>query len=125
METDESILDALVCLGRELNKVLEMIVKKSRPNVQNISFNISKNSESQRRDKNNDEYSNRVITLTGRCKYDKDVPERDDESESTKQVTAMTGRVFSDTESCDVELAYDELAAFYEGLYARSAEVRH
>jgi hypothetical protein len=46
METDESILDAFVRLGRELNKVLEMIDKKSRPNVQNISFDISRNSES-------------------------------------------------------------------------------
>ena len=61
--------------------------------------------------------------MTGRCKSDKDVLERDDESESTKQVTAMTGRVFSDIESCDEELAYDELAASYKGLYARSAEI--
>jgi len=44
-------------LGREFNKVLEMIDKKSRPNVQNILFNISRNSESQRRDRN-DENSN-------------------------------------------------------------------
>ena len=58
METDESILDAFVCLGGEFNKGLEMINKKSRPNVQNISFNISRNSESQRRDRNNDEYFN-------------------------------------------------------------------
>jgi len=84
METDESILDALVRLGKEFNKVLEMIDKKSRPNVQNISFNISRNSDSQRRDINKDEYSNHVTTLIGRCKSDKDVPKRDDESESTK-----------------------------------------
>jgi len=35
----------------------------------------------------------------------------------------MTGRVFSNTESCYEELAYGELAASYKGLYARSAEV--
>jgi len=123
METDESILDAFVRLGREFNIVLEMIDKKSRPNVQNISFNISRNSESQGRDINNDEYSNRVTALTGRCTSDKDVPETDDKRESTKQVCAMTGRVFSNTESSDEELAYDELAASYKGLYTRSAEV--
>ena len=123
MEIDEIILDAITRLGREFNKVLEMIDKKSRPNVQNISFNISINNESQRRDRNNDEYSNRVTALTGRCTSDKDVPETDDKRESTKQVCAMTGRVFSNTESSDEELAYDELAASYKGLYTRSAEV--
>jgi len=111
------------CVLVEIQQSVEMIDKKSRPKVQNISFNISRNNESQRRDKNNDEYSNRVTTLIGRCKSNKDVPKRDDESESTKQVTAMTGRVFSDTESSDEKLAYDELAASYKGLYARSAEV--
>jgi len=35
----------------------------------------------------------------------------------------MIGRVFSNTESCDEELAYDELVASYKGLYARSAEI--
>jgi len=63
METNESILDAFVRLGREFNKVFEMIDKKSRPNVQNISSNISRNTESQRRDKI-DENSNHVTTLT-------------------------------------------------------------
>jgi len=46
METDESILDALVRLGREFNKLFEMIDIKSRPNVKNISFDISRNIES-------------------------------------------------------------------------------
>ena len=45
---------------------------------------------------------------------DEDVPERDDESKFIKHVIAMTGRVLSDTESCDEELAYDELAASYK-----------
>jgi len=65
METDESILDAFVRLGRELNKVLEMIDKKSRPNVHNISFDISRNNETHRRDRN-DENSNHVTSLTRR-----------------------------------------------------------
>ena len=46
METDEIISDAIMRLGREFNKVLEMIDKNPRPNVQNISFNICRNSES-------------------------------------------------------------------------------
>jgi len=43
--------------------------------------------------------------------------------ESTKKVTVFTGRVFSDTESCDEELAYDDLATSYKDLYVRSAEI--
>lgn len=75
METDEIILDAIMHLGREFNKVLEMIDKKSRPNVQNISFNINRNNESQRRDKI-DENSNHVTALIGRYNYDEESSER-------------------------------------------------
>jgi len=69
METDEIILDAIMRLGREFNKVLEMIGKKLRPNVHNISSNISRNSESQRRDKI-DENFNHVTSLTRRYESD-------------------------------------------------------
>jgi len=43
--------------------------------------------------------------------------------ESTKKVTALTSRVFSNTKSCDEELAYDDLATSYKDLYVRSAEI--
>jgi len=36
--------------------------------------------------------------------------------ESTKKVTALTGKVFSDTESCDEEMAYDDLDTSYKDL---------
>jgi len=54
---------------------------------------------------------------------DEDVSERINEYESTKRETALTGRVFSDTESCDEELDYDELATSYKDFYVRSAEI--
>jgi len=53
----------------------------------------------------------------------------DDNSENVseygplKRVTSFTGRVCSDTESCDEELAYDYLAASYKDLYFRSAKI--
>jgi hypothetical protein len=97
MDIDESILDAFVRFGREFNKVLEMIDKKSRPNVQNIPSNISRNSESQRRDRNDVEYSNYVTALVGRCK--------------------------SDEESDDEEATYEELLESFKNLYAKSVEV--
>jgi len=69
METNESILDAFVHLGREFNNVLEMIDKSSRPNVKNISFDISRNIESQIRYRNG-ENSNHVTAVTGRYESD-------------------------------------------------------
>jgi len=54
---------------------------------------------------------------------DEDISNKDSEYEPAKRVTAFTGRVFSNTESCVEELAYDDLAASYKDLYFRSAEI--
>jgi len=51
---------------------------------------------------------------------DEDDSEGEVESESAKHVTALIGRVMSDTESCDGELNYEELASSYKELFARS-----
>jgi len=69
------------------------------------------------------ELPNKMELLKEKTKLYKKWLERNDESNFTKQENAMTGRVSSDTESCDEELDYDELAASYKGLYARSAEI--
>jgi len=45
------------------------------------------------------------------------------EGMSIKKVSAVTGRVYSDNESCDEELDYDDLATSYKDLYARSTEI--
>jgi len=45
------------------------------------------------------------------------------ECEPSKMITAFTGRVFSNTEKCDEELAYDDLDASYKDLYVRSTEI--
>ena len=73
-----------------------MIDKKSRPNVQNISFNISRNSESQRMDRN-DKNFNHVIVLTGTYE--------------------------SDNESSDEGVSYEELYDSFKELLLRSEEV--
>ncbi|MCI42232.1 gag-protease polyprotein, partial [Trifolium medium] len=54
---------------------------------------------------------------------DEDESEGEMESESAKQITALTGICTSDAESCDEELTYDELAASYKELCIRSEEV--
>jgi hypothetical protein len=48
---------------------------------------------------------------------DEDISRKINEYESLKRVTTLTGRVFFDTESCDEELAYDDLATSYKDLY--------
>lgn len=52
-----------------------------------------------------------------------DASQRNFENNFTKQITAMTVRVSSETESCYEELVYDELVASYKGLYAKSTEI--
>jgi hypothetical protein len=47
MDTDEGISDAMVLLGRQFYQVLKRLNRKSRPNVKNMSFDISKNSVGQ------------------------------------------------------------------------------
>jgi len=49
MDTDESFSDAIVLLGRQFNNVLKRMGMKQRPNVKNMSFDISKNNGSQRK----------------------------------------------------------------------------
>ena len=49
--------------------------------------------------------------------------EGDVESESAKHVTALTGRVMLDIESCDEELSYEELVVSYVELVARSTNI--
>lgn len=43
VDTDASFSDAIALLGRQFNKVLKRMVRKSRPNVKNMQLNISKN----------------------------------------------------------------------------------
>lgn len=52
-----------------------------------------------------------------------DDSERMSEGMSTRKVTALTGRVYSDNESCDKELDYDDLATSYKDLYVGSTKV--
>ncbi|KAK2369181.1 gag-protease polyprotein [Trifolium repens] len=92
METNKGISNAVVDIGRQFNKVLKMMDRKSRSNVENMSFNISKNIDVQRKS------------------------ELDDES--AKHVTALTGVHVSDVESDDDngEMSYEDLIVTYKQL---------
>ncbi|KAK2422833.1 hypothetical protein QL285_033334 [Trifolium repens] len=97
METNEGISNVIVDLGRQFNKVLNMMDRKPRPNVENMSFKISKNSDVQRKGEPNDE--------------------------AAKHVAAFTGRYESDEDSCDEEVTYEELLTSYKELYAKDEEI--
>jgi hypothetical protein len=71
--------------------------RKQRPIVENMSFDISKNSDVKRKSELNDETAKHVAAFTGKCESDED--------------------------SCDEDVSYEELADSYRELYARSEEV--
>jgi len=43
--------------------------------------------------------------------------------ESANHVSALTGRIMSDTDSCEEEMFYDKLAMSYYDLTAKNAEL--
>jgi hypothetical protein len=54
-----------------------------------------------------------------------DGDDSDDEvkAESANHVSALAGKVMSDTESCEEEMSYDELAISYYDLMAKNSEL--
>ena len=97
METNKGISNAIIDLGKQFNKVLQKMDRKPRPNVENMSFNISKNSNVQRKGEPDDE--------------------------TIEHVAAFIGRYESDEDSSDEDITFDELAASYKDLLFRYEEV--
>jgi hypothetical protein len=146
-ENDERLSEAIMFFGKQFNKILKQADWRSRPNGQNIIYNIKE----QQDDVNNvatDEKRNhfkgiqchecegyghiRIECATFLKKQkkslavswsDEDESEEEGKNEQGKHVAALTERVTSDVESFDEELTYDKLAASDEDLYVRSAEI--
>ncbi|MCI15576.1 gag-protease polyprotein, partial [Trifolium medium] len=147
LESDESLSEAIVLLGRQFNKVLKRMDRRPKSNVQNIKFDISKQTNTQRRTRIDEKTSQLKGVQCHECEgyghirtecatflkrqkkslavswSDEDDSEEEVESESAKHVNALTGICMSDTESCDEELSYEELAATYKDLLSGSTEV--
>lgn len=49
MKSNEGISEAILLLRKQFNKVLKRMDRKPRPNVKNMSFDISKNNDFQRK----------------------------------------------------------------------------
>ena len=71
METVEGISKAIVFLGRQFNKVLKSMDMKSIPDVENMSVDIRKNSDLQRKARI-EENPNQEKAFTGRYESDED-----------------------------------------------------
>ncbi|CAJ2671533.1 unnamed protein product [Trifolium pratense] len=146
-ESNESISEAMVLLGKQFNKVLKRMDKRPRSNFKNNAPSTTRSNESLGKPKGDEKSNlNRNIrchecegyghirpecpTYQKRAKKGLTVSwsEDDDSEDDTASVTAkhisvLTGIVTSDTESDDGEVTYEELAASYKELCLKSEEI--
>jgi len=139
--------ESLALLGRQFKKIFKQFDRRSRPNGQNTRPNIDyqPNKEKMARsDEKNSQYKGvqchecegygHIITecSTFLMKQKKilvvswsDGDDSDDEvkTESANHVSALTGRIMSDTESCEEEMTYYELVILYYDPIAKNTEL--
>jgi len=133
-----------VLLGKLFNKIVSLANWKSRAEGHNIRSNIrekqkgfsTSNEESEFKEVQCREcegfghietecvtFHNKQRKSVDAAWPEVDGSERMSEGMSIKKVSALTGKVYFDNESCDEELDYDYLATSYKDLYARSTEI--
>ncbi|XP_045799072.1 uncharacterized protein LOC123893185 [Trifolium pratense] len=146
LESDESLSEAMVLLGRQFNRVMKRMDKKSKFNVPSIKLDINKQTNDQRRARSDEKISQSEGVQCHECEgyghikaecptflkrqrksltitwSDEDDSEEETESGSAKHVNALTGVCESDAESCD-GTSYEELLTTYKDLFIRSNEV--
>jgi len=148
---NENLLESLVLIGRQFKKMFKHVDIRSRFNGQNNGQIIRSNIDNQtgkgkmtKTDEKSTQYKGvqchecegyghirtKCATFLKRQKKslavswsDGDDSVEDVESESTKHLTTLTGRIMSDTESYDEELSYDELVISYNELIAKNADM--
>ncbi|XP_045810770.1 uncharacterized protein LOC123905185 [Trifolium pratense] len=146
LESDESLSEAMVLLGRQFNRIMKRMDKKSKFNVPSIKLDINKQTNDQRRARSDEKTSQSEGVQCHECEgyghikaecptflkrqrkslaitwSDEDDSEEETESGSAKHVNALTGVCESDAESCD-GTSYEELLTTYKDLFIRSNEV--
>jgi hypothetical protein len=139
--------ESMALLGRQFKKIFKRFDRRSRPNGQNIRPNIDNQPSKEkvtRPDEMNSHYKGvqchecegydhiRTECATFLKKQKKslvvswsDGDESDDEAKakSANHVSALAGGIMSDTESCEEEMSYDELAISYYDLMAKNNEL--
>src|SRR3954464_7201440 len=143
---EENLSESIAMLGKQFNKIMRRMDQKPRPNVKNISSDISRSYDSGRRTKPEEKYNHSKGIQCHGCEgyghiraecptylkkqkkglsvsWSDEDSESDFEEESAKHVTALTGVYNSDEDSSEDELSFEELATSYRKLCIRSAEV--
>ncbi|GAU10402.1 hypothetical protein TSUD_421790, partial [Trifolium subterraneum] len=139
-DSGESFSEAIVMLGRQFNKVLRKADKNSWKSAKNNASDIMRCIDAQKKSKGGEKSTvNKGIKchecegyghITTECGTylrkqkkslvaswsDEEESEGEKEFEDAKHVRVLTGIVESDTESCDEELTFEELATTYKEL---------
>ncbi|KAL3034124.1 hypothetical protein AAZX31_02G175300 [Glycine max] len=145
LDTDEGLTNAVVLLGKQFNKVMNRMDRRQKPHVQNIPFDIRKGSEYQKRSDEKPSHNKGVQChgcegyghIKAECpthlkKQRKglsvcrsDDTESEQESDSDRDVNALTGRFESaeDSSDTDSEITFDELATSYRELCIKSEKI--
>ncbi|KAK2423439.1 gag-protease polyprotein [Trifolium repens] len=141
LDTDESINDVIVLLGRQFNKIVKRVDGRQKSNGSNIRFNISKQQTNLKKARPDEKSSQSKELQCHECEghghispecptylrkqkrgmiaqwSDVDSSEGDNSGESAKQVTALTGVHISDVESEeDNMMTYEDLEVTYRDL---------
>ena len=148
-EDDEDMSESLALLGRQFKNIFKQFGRRFRSNGQNIRPNIDNQPSREkmaRSDEKNPQYKGvrchecegyghirtECATFLRRQKKSLvvswsygDDSEDEVKTESINHVSALTGRIMSDTESCEEEMSYDELAMSYFDLLARNTYLTH
>ena len=146
-EDDESLSKNIVLLGKKIRRISKQVDKRPMSNVQNIRSNIDNQPGNMKNARTGEKINQSKGVQCHECEAyghirtecatflkrqmkslvvswsDEDDSKGKAESESTKHVIVLTGRVMSDIDSCDEVLPYEELAASYNELIARSTDM--
>jgi len=146
-EDDEDMSESLALLGKQFKKIFRWFDRRSRPNGQNIRPNIDNQPSKEkmvRSDEMNSHYKGvqchecegyehiirECATFLKKQKKslvmswsDGDDSDNEVKVEFSNHVSALTGRIMSDTESCEEEMTYNELAISYYDLMAKNIEL--
>ncbi|KAK2358620.1 gag-protease polyprotein [Trifolium repens] len=139
---EEDLSDDIALLGRQFNKILKNVDRRPRRNVQLIQPDISKQGNTPTKTETGDKgvqchecegyghFRSECATYLKKQKKglsvswsDEDDSENELVNKASNHVSAMTGVCFSDNDSCDEDLTYEELASAYKQLCIRSEEV--
>ncbi|CAJ2638184.1 unnamed protein product [Trifolium pratense] len=140
-ESESSISDAMVLLGKQFNKVLKRMDKRSKTSAADTGRNTYRNFRKPVTDEKSapnkgvqchecEGYGHIITECATFLKKQKkgltvswSDEDSEEEADTAKSIHALTGVCTSDTESCDEELTFDELAESYRELCLKSEEV--